>query len=510
MNQVGQPDHQERENVNLHEFFRDAWAARKAVLYAVTIVTVIYMGFFASKLFFYPPTFTHSLIIDFKFNGAEKGQYPNQSPFSISDLIAPKLLAEVYALSGLSKREMSKPKFMHNFRIVPHLPNYEIIQKKYEDLILYRGQSVQIETLRKLQEDMKKELSQLQTRAAVLSFRSKWRAINQETVESLLLGVPKHWADKMINEYGVLELDAKMYSKDLFDEYQYEDLDYLVAIDKVQANINLVAASITELLEFPNSQRVTDKKTGYNLLDLQKLVQDILLYDLNRLSSFIQELGISSDAATVKLYYEHQINKLEISKAYQLEQAELINQTLRDYIQKLGSADDTRVVRENTVDMVQASGDFLDRITELVKQSEDLDYRQNLHDHYIQYKQEAAKIDYEIAQKRALLNALNKKSEIYKTFGDNYEKTMMHDHFPQVLSKMREYMDVLNRIHDALSKENFGQDTKLYRISNVAAMKTTGVRMSSWDKATFGLLVFGTAFGTLVVTVIVRSQRKSD
>ena len=508
MNQVGQPDHQERENVNLREFLSDVWAMRKAVLYAVTIVTVIYMGFFVSKLFFYPPTFTHSLIIDFKFNGAEKGQYPNQSPFSISDLIAPKLLAEVYALNGLSKREMSRPKFMHNFRISPHSPNYRLIKKKYDDLFQKRG--LNVATVQKLQDDLKKELSQLQTRAAVLSFRSKWRAINQETVESLLLSVPKHWADKMINEYGVLELDAKMYSKDLFIEHPYEDLDYLVAIDKVQANIDLVAASITELLEFPNSQRVTDKKTGYNLLDLQKLVQDILRYDLNRLSSFIQELGISTNASNVKLYYEHQINKLEISKAYQLEQAELINQTLRDYIQKLGSADDTRVVRENTVDMVQASGDFLDRIAELVKQSEDLDYRQNLHDQYIQYKQEAAKIDYEIAQKQALLKALNENQKTYKPFEDNYEKTIMKDRFPQILSKMREYMDVLNRLHNALSKENFGQDTKLYRIANVAAIKTTGAIMSSWDKAIFGLLVFGTAFGTLVVKVIVRSQRKSD
>ena len=75
----------------------------------------------------------------------------------------------------------------------------------------------------------------------------------------------------MVNEYGVLELDVQMYSPVLFDTHQYEDFDYLVALDKIQTNIMLVSYSIAELLTFPNSQRVTDEKTGYTLLDLQKI-----------------------------------------------------------------------------------------------------------------------------------------------------------------------------------------------------------------------------------------------
>lgn len=510
MNQVDQSERPERDEVDLRKFLSDVWAARKAALCAMIIVTVVYVGFFAFKLVFFPPIMTHSLVIDFAFEEAEKGQYPNKSPFSISDLIAPNFLAEIYTLNELSRQEMPRQKFMHNFRIVPHIPTYTLIARKHDEILKTRGIRANIEEIQKLQDDMTKELNQLQSRSAVLSFRSKWGAIGQESLKYILLSVPKYWANKMVNEYGVLELDVQMYSKVLFDEYQYEALDYLVALDKIQDNIKIVSYSITELLTFPNSQRVTDEKTGYNLLDLQKLVQDIINYDLNRLSSFIQELGISSDKDAVTLYYEHQINKLERDKEYQIQQADLINQTLRDYIQQLGNADETRVVRENTVDMVQASGDFLDRIAELVKQSEDLEYRQDLHNRYIQYKQESARIDYEIAQKQALLKALDEELTRYKRFGHKYEEILMQERFPVILSKMREYMDILNRLHSVLSKENFGQDTKLYRIAN-NAVKTTGTIISIWDKAIFGFLIFGVAFVTVVVKLLMtRSKEKSD
>ena len=510
MNQVDQSERPEQDEVDLRKFLGDVWAARKAVLWAVIIVTVVYLGFFAFKLFFFPPILTHSLVIDFAFEEAKNEQYPNKSPFSIFDLIAPNFLAEIYTLNGLSRQEMSRPKFMHNFRIVPYAPAYKLITKKYDELLETRNTRTNIGELQKLQDEMRKELNQLQTRAAVLSFRSEWGAISQDTAKNILLSVPKYWADKMVNDYDVLELDVQMYSKVLFDEHQYEALDYLVSLDKVHVNIRLVSDSITELLTFPNSQRVTDEKTGYNLLDLQKLVQDIVNYDLNRLSSFIQELGISSHKDAVRLYYEHQINKLERDKEYQIGQADLISQTLRDYIQQLGNADETRVVRENTVDMVQASGDFLDRIAELVKQSEDLEYRQDLHDRYIQYKQEAARIDYEIAQKQALLKALDDEQLKRKTFGYRYEETLMQERFPVILSKMSEYMDILNRLHSKLSKENFGHDTKLYRIANVDAVKTAGTIISFMDKAIFGLLIFGVVFVTVVVKMMIRRKEKSD
>ena len=512
MNQVDQSERPERDEVDLRKFLSDVWAARKAALCAMIIVTVVYLGFFAFKLIFFPPILTHSLVIDFVFEEAKNDQYPNKSPFSISDLIAPNFLEEIYTLNGLSRQEMPMRQFMHNFRIVPYTPVYKLITRKYEELLETRNIRTNIGEIQKLQDEMRKELNQIQTRAAVLSFRTELWAISQDASKNILLSVPKYWANKMVNEYGVLELDVQMYSPVLFDTHQYEDFDYLVALDKIQTNILLVSYSIAELLTFPNSQRVTDEKTGYTLLDLQKLVQDIVTYDLNRLSSFIQELGISSHKEAVILYYEHQINKLERDKEYQIQQADLINQALRDYSLQLGNADETRVVRENTVDMVQASGDFLDRIAELVKQSEDLEYRQDLYNRYIQYKQESARIDYEIAQKQALLKALGDEQTKRNTlFGHRYEESLMQERFPVILSKMSEYMDILNRLHSKLSKENFGHDTKLYRVANVDAVKTTGSIMSIMDKAIFGSLIFGVAFVTVVVKLLMtRSKEKSD
>ena len=507
MNQVNRSDHHERdEDFDWKKLLHNVWAVRKPVLLSVVVVSVGYCGFFILKLLRSSPTITHSKIIHFTFQGAEKGYYPNKSRFDIGDLIAPNLLAQVYDQVGLSKREISKPRFIRSFSVLPYTPTYDLIIQKYEALA--NKQRIQFAEAQQLQENMAEEISQLQHRAVRLSFKSKWRAIENKKIKDILRSVPRQWANKMVNDYGVLELDTKLHSKKLFDELLYTDMDYLLALDLLETNIEALSSTISELLQRPNGKRVIDEKTGYYLVDIQKFLVDIQNYDLRFLTSAIRERGISNDPELIKLYYEYENSRLKREKNYTSTQVELIENTLKSYSQKSVNIAPTNNAGKTAADMIQASGDFVDRIANLIKQGDDLQYRQNLYDQILQQNQQLAYIDYQIERNQALIDVLNNPiTQEYRQAKLNFVQT----EFPVLLSKLRQYLDVVHRLHSRLSKENFGYDTSLYRIDgeDIAVSRSVSVQdfltpSSLLNPTKYSILIIAIPFATLLVAVIVR------
>ncbi len=507
MNQVNRSDHHERdEEFDWKKLLHNVWAVRKPVLLSVVIVTVGYCGFFILKLLRSSPTITHSQIIHFTFQGAEKGYYPNKSRFDIGDLIAPNLLAQVYDHVGLSRREISKPRFIRSFSVLPYTPAYDLIVQKYEALA--SRQRIQIAEAQQLQRDMEEEIRQLQHRAVRLSFKSKWRAIENKKIKNILRSVPRQWANKMVNDYGVLELDTELHSKKLFDESLYTNMDYLLALDLLETNIEAMSSTISELLKRPNSKRVIDKKTGYYLVDVQKFLVDIQNYDLRLLTSAIRERGISNDPELVTLYYEYENSRLKREKNYSSMQVELIETTLKNYSQQFANIVPTNNAGETAADMIQASGDFLDKIANLIKQGDDLQYRQNLYDQILKHNQQLAHIDYQIARNQALIDVLGtSKNPEYRQSQINFVQTA----FPTLLSKLRQYLDVLHSLHSRLSKENFGYNTSLYRIDgeDIAVSRSASVQdflspSAFLNPTKYSILIIAIPFATLLVAMIVR------
>ncbi len=510
MNQIDQSKHHAQDDaIDLHKFLRIVWAVRYAVLLAVLVVTVGYWGYWSVKVLLNPPLLTYGQVVHFTFEGVDKAQYPNESPFHISDIIAPNLLSQIYDSHELSKQGISESQFISKWKIIPYSPEQAFILKRYRSFLDQRN--IRPEEVRKLQQEMSLELNQAGSRSALLSFEAQWGTLERKTINSILQDLPRQWAKKAVDEYGVLELDVPIYSKEIFNEQRYKVLDYAVAIDLIQTNIALIQNSIEELLKHPHSKRVIDEESSYSLPGLQKLIADIISYDLATLTAFIEELGISNDREVVEIYYEYQIRKLIQKKDAKAKQSELIHQTLLDYIQQgRNKTNKTSPVpeSESAVDVFQIGGDFLDRLSTLIKRSEDLEYRQNLYDLSIDHRQEEVKIDLEIAEKQAFIDAFKQKDK--DTALDKKYVEVLEKKLPLILSKLREYIDLFSRLHSALSKENFGYSTALYRLENEDDGGISSSLIGIQDLLIYAILVFVISSGTLIIAIMARYLKEAD
>jgi hypothetical protein len=75
----------------------------------------------------------HRYESEFIFLGAHEEKYPNGSPFSLSDVIAPVVLNRVYEKDGLEEFT-DRQTFVGSFTIEPYTPGQQFILTKYMSL----------------------------------------------------------------------------------------------------------------------------------------------------------------------------------------------------------------------------------------------------------------------------------------------------------------------------------------------------------------------------------------
>ena len=498
MNQIDQSDQRAQAGeVHMPELLHKMWAVRIPVLIAALFVTLGYWGIWVARQVTSPHTVAYSRIIRFNFDGVEQGLYPNGSPFYIADIIAPSILAKVYDINGLSDLGISEAAFAQSFNIQLHSPESQFIIEKYHLLLERRG--IRSTEIVRLQEQMKEDLQQAISRSALITFHgTSGTNMSKEKIDKILLDLPRVWADNAINRYGVLEIDAAIYSKLLFDGEQYESLDYAVSLDLIEENIRLVHASIDSLLLLPNSMRVKDDVSGYSLVDLRKLVGDVMSYDLYSLVIPVRKLGLSKNREGTQSHYEHRLVELKQKRTNLSSRVDMVTQTLDHYIRVSGEIMSKE--KETLQGIVTIDRSFLDKVTDLIEEGGDMEYRQNLIDLILRYREELVEVDLEIVQKEAVLAAIREN----ENENENGHEQLLIDQFPHVLAKMRAYMDILGRLHILLGKENFGYAGALYGIGDIGGTRVSRSVLSNWDIYIYALLVSAISFAALLIAMTAR------
>ncbi|WIO75379.1 hypothetical protein QP938_05590 [Porticoccaceae bacterium LTM1] len=498
--------YQQNDEIDLKSLLRNMWAVRGPVILAVIIVTLGYWGFWAANQLLAPSPSTYSRVIQFTFEGAEKGEYPNETPFRIADVVSPAVLAQVYEINQLSELGISQANFVQSFNIQPYAPDYNIIVAKYESAMSRKN--ITGEEINALQANMKSELEQAQGRSALISFKPiKKIRLNENVIDKVLLDVPRLWAEKAINSDGVTNLDVTIYSSKMFDDQRFESLDYMIAMDLVQDNVRLIKSNIEKLLERPNGAVVKDDQSSFGLPDLEKAIDDVVTYDLQQLITPIQDLGVTKNAEIVKLYYQGEMRKVEQERQFELDQAELIRETLSQYGQNLAgdrSAGGSGAVAGSP----QLGDEFLDRVIDLTQKGADMEYRQSLTDKILEHRQNAAELKYKLEQMQVVLNAVSSKQE--KSESEERYIELLEKSFPAILGKLRDYVDITNRIYLKLGKENYGYSGMLYKVGGSDELKIKGAAVSKREILIFVLLMFVAFFGTLVTAMMIRWLKRAD
>ncbi|HRL93825.1 MAG TPA: hypothetical protein PK873_09695 [Pseudomonas sp.] len=446
------------DEIDLGDLMLRIWATRVYVVKAVLAVLALFTLYIGVSYMLSEKTVRYSQVFDLAFEGLRKGEFPNGSAFMLSDITSPTVLNRVYRQNNLEAHGLKIDDFRRGVTIQPYAPDYALIRSKYEARLT--DKKLTPTDIAELQKQMANELEAAQSGSLIITLiLPEQRSLTSDLAQKILLDIPSSWADRAINEQGVLKPNVPVYSERIFDKKRFENLDYLLGMDLILNSIKLVRSNITSLKGQPNASTLVDDESGFTLVDLDKAIQDVADYDIRQIIDPIKELGISRNPEVVKLYYTRRLADLEQEQKLWKDRAEVIRRVLAGYSSDKGSS--PTAVSGNQNNMVPQLGDaFLDRLLEVSRQGSDLEFRQKLTQEVLKYENQSIDLEQQIAEIKRVLATMSNGQGTDQKLRDVYVKTV-EEQLPSVLDNLREYTRVMGRMYEKQGKQNAGNISQL-------------------------------------------------
>jgi len=496
------------DEIDLTELFRRIWRTKWRVMIALVIVASAYITVQAIKILGTDTTTTYSYVFDLTFEGLQDGVFPDGSRFQISDIVSPTVLSRVYHHNQLERYNLSLDQFRRAIVIEPYAPEAQFIRQRYQQQLSDRKLSPN--EIQELQDRMLTELHLAQSGAVRLSFVSKPDfTIPVNVIQKVLIDIANTWATRSIDELGVLQLSVPIYSPRIFDEQRFQELDYLLSIEMLLENIGLIESNINSLQSLPHAANAYDPETGFNLQDLKKAIRDVANYDLRQLMDPIKELGLTKNPDIVNLYYAQQLRELEREKVLWKERARVTKEVMVGFARDEMSPSDATQVMQSTI-TPQLGDAFLDRLVEISRHGSAQEFRQALAEKILEYENNALDIQQRIDNINLIMEALNRSQDENMGLRDIYIKEV-EERLPRVLSTMRDYAAVVNRLHEQLSRQATGSISEIIQLQGGSFEISAPWPIGRQDLLYFLALMVATGFislfGCLVYDAMLRREK---
>lgn len=481
------------------------WATKGRAILAMFAVAAVFISILAGQYLRSDKPVTYTQAFNLTFEGLADGEFPDGSPFLISDIISPSVLTRVHNENQLAASDVTLDQFRRALNIEPYAPDYQLIQQRYQQQL--SNSKLSTSELADLQERMRSELNKASSSSVRLSLQLPENTITAAQATEVLKDIAQTWADRAIDEKGVLKLDLPIYSARIFDEERFESLDYLVGIELLLSNVELIQENIKALKKQPNASNVVDPETQYNLEDLQKAIDDVAKYDLRQLIDPVKELGLARDPEFVQLFYKSRLQELRLQKNLWQERARVTQKVLDSYAS--GSTDGNNNANSNTAgNLTPQLGDaFLDRLLEVSRQGDDLAYRQELTREILRYENEALDVTNEMASIDLTLAALNEAASNGSAVMTQYIEEVQQ-RLPAVLATLRDHTRVVGRLHDQLGREAIGSTSQLIQPQGGSFREITKPVITGTAIKTLIALMVLTLFATVFFSLIADLMRE--
>lgn len=448
------------DEIDLGELMLRIWATRVIVVKAVLVVLALFVCYIGASYLLSSKTVRYSQVFDLTFEGLRSGEFPNGSPFLISDITSPTVLNRVYRQNGLEDLGLDLDEFRRSVNIQSYAPNYALIRAKYDRLLA--DKKLTPSDIADLQKQMIAELDAARSGSVIISMLlPQSRSLTDDVAQKVLLDIPKTWASRAIVEQGVLKPNLPVYSERIFDKQRFENLDYLLGMDLLLENIRQIRGNIASLKTEPNASTLVDDESGFTLVDLDKAIQDVAEYDIRQIIDPIKELGISRSPEVVQLYYTRRLSDLQQEQALWRERAQTIRNVLNVYSREASTAPTVAGAPAAQNNLVPQLGDaFLDRLLEVSRQGSDLDFRQKMTEEVLNHENKAIDLEQQINDIRRVLTTMKEVRGSDEKLRGIYV-SVVEEQLPKVLDSLREYTRIMVRMYEKQGRQSSGNISQL-------------------------------------------------
>ena len=513
------------DEIDLMGLVLKVWRTRVVWVISMAIVSLLFWGWWSIKQMNSLTPLTYHLPIQLNFEGIDRGSYPNGSPFSRSELLAPNVIQSVFEQNNLDQYGISLSEFSTQVRVTPYAIEILLIQEKYRKILDNKGlayQDIDI-ILDKQKEEVR--LAYLGGRY-MLSFTPSNSNVPDNIINNTLFDIPKIWSQKAINHRGVLNIKL-VTAIGIIDEEIIESLDYMVAVDYLTLKMKKFQESIVALLNSPNGFTTHDSETGITLQTLHSKLIDAKTYMLDPLTAPILELGISKTPEITLHHYQNLENNLQARQKNLLEKSVMLTKIHRNYTQSEEKEGQSTGSHENAeqpqarYDISPQMGnitpnlgvDFLDRIMEISEKATDASFRQELISTYIHekkvYELEAIEVGTKIDKIK--INILSLTNEQYDKELKLFWSLKIEEGIPQIIDRLNYISGILERIIFKIALQNHGNSDSLYNVMGDSYSSGGSITLlAKQEKLFYLLLLLVTTFVVIPVAMIINSLRNTD
>ncbi len=467
-------DERQGDEISLSFYIETLAGYWRAIRIAVVVVIVaFFLGAFGAWLIL-PVERIGSIPFRLLFEGAAENRYPNDSPFSSTELVGTPILSEVFRINDLARFGKYND-FKETVFVQRSSREVDLLVAEYQAR-LADTKLTPVDRAR-IEQDFKSQIAALTDPSFSLSIRRSERFVSmpRELTQKVLTDTLSTWAEQAELRKGVLKYNIPVLSTKVLSREMLENKDYLAGADELRSTVVRVIATIDEMEKLPGALTMTTAEDQMSLGEIRARLEDVLHFNLEPLLGIIRSEGVTKNARELSLYAENMVFQLKLEQQAAQGRARALQAALRDYAAQTAPAGSgettappaTNVPRPGSAETpgLQLSESFLDRLEKMsvLSQPGEMTYRRNLTNQIIAESKRAVQLDRELAYYEGLATTIARartnrvgSPELVATI-----KTRSLAAFDAVNKGTAQ----LSRLYEELSAKNLRPAARLYAIT---------------------------------------------
>jgi hypothetical protein len=365
---------------------------RNVILLSVLAVAVGYLILAMAAYLLAPAVRLTALPFRLEFTGADRGQYPNGSKFSSSEIISIPVLLETYKQNEL-ERFTTFTDFAGAVFVVESNEAREALAREYQARLSdTRLTSIDRERIQREYELKAGSLSKNQF--SVNYMRRRRDNVPEVMAKKVLHDILKNWAHYAATEQHVLEHQVAVLSPEIIAPQTALTGNAILTTVILRGNVSKLIENIRDIREMPNAILLRTKD-GMTLDDISLQLENVLRYRLDPLVDRIAAARLDDRGETLR-FLTTQLDYDTRTLEWHVNAAETARRTLDLYInaQSQRAAPPVQIATasprdqtaaggsDNETLMPQLSDTFIDRLIQLTSRQGDNEFRQKMAEEY--------------------------------------------------------------------------------------------------------------------------------
>jgi hypothetical protein len=454
-------------------FVRAIWVERRRIVMSWAISALVFV--LGALTYYLLSASERTARVEFRleFSGAERGEYPNGTPFARADVIAAPILTQVYQKNELERyipfERFKSGLFIFESSREIDLLNYEY-QARLSDSKLPHVERAKIEA------EFRQKLDAQRVPQMSLQFMvsSRTDVPPSHVMEKVLNDILAEWAEQAAAQRGALGHQIELMTPNVILKDTLNTQTILIRYDMLRRHVARVLAQVDRLMKLPGANTTRVGKERLSLIDLRTNLEDLLEFQLNPLMKrrLIYALPANEVALNI-LYLDDRLVELQRFRTTAEQRKAQLEGALRNFTAEAvaSSSPGARPADGTQVGAApQLSDSFLDRLMDIAGRSSAMDYRTGLTDRIILAGEESLSVDQDVAFYQETLRLLRAAAAGSRIAVLKPEDVLAA--FDTLQKRVVEILELTNEAYTTISATNLNPRSVLYRLTGPYSVQT--------------------------------------